>query len=66
VVIFGAHDFVVRGESHKGKLSFEGRDVKVERDEDDHDQLSVHYREGSGSNRIDISTHKGSINLRFQ
>lgn len=66
VVIHGAHDFVIRGETHKGKLSFEGRDVKVARDDDDDEELSVDYREGSGSNRIDISTHKGSINLRFQ
>jgi hypothetical protein len=65
VIIYGARDFSVRGESHDGELRFDGRDIRVEKDEEHHHGASVSYREGDGRNRIEISTHKGTVELRF-
>jgi len=62
VAILSAGDFSIRGESHDGTLRFEGRDVEVVRD--DHD-VRVDYSEGSGQNRIVLSTHDGTITFRF-
>jgi len=62
VAIHNASDFSIRGESHDGTLRFDGRDVRIERD---HHDIRVDYREGSGYNRIVLSTHDGTIALRF-
>lgn len=62
LILHGADDFVIRGDSHKGDLRFSGRDIPVEKEDD---ELMVNYRTGNGDNRINISTHKGDIHLRF-
>lgn len=64
LIIYGAHDFTIDGETHDGKLRFDGRDVQVEKGE--HHGASVNYREGNGSNRIELSTHDGTIQLSLR
>ncbi len=64
VSIQGAYDFSISGDSHDGDLRFSGRDIPVEK-EHDHHGVEVDYREGSGRNRIRLSTHDGTIELHF-
>ncbi|MCB1049689.1 MAG: DUF4097 family beta strand repeat protein [Acidobacteria bacterium] len=61
VTIQEAHDFSLAAESHKGDFRFKGRSVHADDDEDE----SYAYREGSGANRVRLSTHKGRIHLNF-
>jgi hypothetical protein len=60
--IHGARDFELSGESHKGDLIFEGREVRVE---DDDGETFVEHREGDGSRSIELETHEGKIRVRF-
>lgn len=60
--IQGATDFSLEGESHEGTLRFTGMDVPITKD---HDETIVDFEAGSGRNSIEISTHKGEIELRF-
>jgi DUF4097 and DUF4098 domain-containing protein YvlB len=64
VTIRGAKDFTIRGDSHEGRLRFQGRDIQVERDPDS-DEIEVRHQEGSGRHHIDVSTHKGTIEVEF-
>lgn len=61
----GAADFSVRGQSHKGSISFEGFDIPIERDRHHDDGLWISHTEGSGRNRIELETHKGDIRVEF-
>jgi len=63
--IRGAVDFSVRGESHKGSITFEGYDIPVERDRHRDDELWISHSEGSGANRIELETYKGDIRVEF-
>jgi hypothetical protein len=63
VAIRNAHDFSVRGASHKGRLEFSGIDVPVRREGR---SSLVSHRIGSGRQKIDLSTHKGTIHLTFE
>ncbi|MCP4901913.1 MAG: DUF4097 family beta strand repeat protein [bacterium] len=60
--IHGAYDFSIRGDTHGGDFRVDGRDVQIKKERHGH---SIDYREGSGHNRIRLSTHAGSIGLRF-
>lgn len=62
--IRGATDFSVRGQSHDGRITFDGYDIPIERDRH-HDGLWIDYTEGRGGNRIELDTHKGDIRLSF-
>lgn len=60
--VHGARDFTVSGESYKGELAFEGRDIRVEKEDG---ETFVDHREGNGSRRIELETHEGKIRVRF-
>lgn len=62
VKIHHAEGFYVRGSSHKGKLSFRGLDIPIEKD---HGSSRVSHRVRNGKNRIELETHKGRITLDF-
>lgn len=66
VLLHGANDFRIRGESHKGRLEFAGHDIRVHRDDDDNNELWVSETVGSGEHSIKVDTHKGSIKLDFR
>ncbi|MEX0619149.1 MAG: DUF4097 family beta strand repeat-containing protein [Pseudohongiellaceae bacterium] len=61
--IFGAEDFTLVGETHRGDVRFIGKNIPV--NEHDREQ-SVNYVEGSGSNFIDIQAHRGDIRIDFR
>lgn len=62
LAVHGATDLALSGESHKGKLEFEGRDIMVEEEDG---ETFVEYREGDGSRSIELETHEGKIRVRF-
>ena len=73
VIINGADNFRLRGETHDGDLDFEGFGFKAERVEhwengDHHSSEDSYVSEtiGGGKHRIDIETHKGRIKLDFR
>ena len=63
VAIHNANDFQIRGESHKGDFRVRGRDFRAYRSKDK--EVVLEHRAGSGKNRIDLETHKGTITLDF-
>lgn len=62
--IRGATDFSVRGQSHDGRITFDGYDIPIERGRD-RDGLWIDYTEGRGGNRMELDTHKGDIRVTF-
>jgi len=63
--IENADDFRIRGESHRGRLEFSGKDIEVTQDRH-RGESSVSHREGSGENRVYLDTHRGDITLSFR
>ncbi len=61
--VHGAADFSVRGQSHKGRISFDGYDIPIERGKDR--ELWISHTEGGGDHRIELETHKGEIRVEF-
>lgn len=64
VTVHRAMDFEVRAETHKGDLSFDGRNIDVMTDEDG--EKTVDHREGAASHTIQLETYKGTIDLIFK
>lgn len=62
ITVQSASDFRISGSSHKGRLRFNGRDIRIEREDG---ESFVDYQDGSGKHDIDISTHKGEIVFDF-
>ncbi len=63
VTVYGAQDFRIDADSHKGNFTFDGYDIQV--DHEDKGE-SVRHKQGSGANRIKLDTHKGDIHFRFK
>ena len=61
-LIHDAHDFSISGETHKGDIRFRGRDVPIRAKKHG---TSISHRVGSGEHRIELSTHKGQIQVEF-
>lgn len=61
--IENARNFTLDGETHRGGIHVNGRDIDV--DQRDRD-TKVDYREGDGSNLISFNTHRGSITIDFR
>ena len=65
LTLHGATDFTVQGETHKGALNVKGYDFRAKREDEDSKGKVLYQKIGSGANRIDLDTHKGSITLDF-
>lgn len=61
--ILNAADFRIEGESHKGALNVNGRNVKIAKEKR---ESILTYSEGSAKNEISLETHKGDITLNFK
>lgn len=61
--VYDAANYTVVGSSHKGDLKFRGRDIRVTEEDND---IYVNHVEGSGTHKIELETHKGSITIDFR
>jgi len=60
--IQGATDFTIHGDTHKGQLQIDG--VEASKTIND-DETVLYLKEGSGANRVELDTYKGTIRLNF-
>jgi hypothetical protein len=62
LTIHNARDFTLRGDTHKGDIDVSGYAVEKMREDK---SAYIDHKQGSGANRIRLSTHKGNIKLNF-
>jgi len=60
--LFGASDYTIAGETHRGNIRFVGRDYRVDQSSRD---VYVNAREGDGRNMINIDSHRGNTVINF-
>ena len=65
VDILRSSGFTLEGFTHKGRINFPDRNIQTRSKRDDGREKSYYFREGNGAGNIELDTHKGNIEIRF-